>query len=147
MVIDVGPHWLVVRLGEFDALYTLDVDTAALVVLSREIDATGVTVYALDDASGIHVRSFAPVEGVQEDPVCGSGNAAVAAHVKATGLDRTVGGTYTARQGAALGRDGRIRVAIDGDDVFIGGHSVTVVDGKIGLSNTSIREAGLNGRV
>jgi PhzF family phenazine biosynthesis protein len=133
MLIDVGPHWLVARLGEFDALYSVEVDTPRLVELSKDIDATGVTVYAVDEDSEIHVRSFAPIEGVSEDPVCGSGNAAVAAHVKASGLYREVGEAYTAHQGAALGRDGRIRIAIEGDDVSIGGYSVTVVDGKIAL--------------
>lgn len=133
MLIDVGPHWVVTRLNDFDALYSLDVDAPKLVDLSREIDATGVTVYAVDKNTTVHVRSFAPVEGVFEDPVCGSGNAAVAAHVNATALYEQVGKTYTAHQGAALGRDGHIQVVIDGDDVFIGGHSVTVVDGKISL--------------
>ncbi len=133
MVIDVGPHWIVTRLGEFAALYLIDVDTPALMDLSKAVDATGVTVYAVDETSEIHVRSFAPIEGVFEDPVCGSGNAAVAAHVNATGLVETVGKTYTAHQGAALGRNGHIQVVIDGDDVSIGGHSVTVVDGKISL--------------
>ena len=89
--------------------------------------------YAVDKNATVHVRSFAPVEGVFEDPVCGSGNAAVAAHVNATALYKQVGKTYTAHQGGALGRDGHIQVAIDGDDVFIGGHSTTVVDGKIFL--------------
>ncbi len=133
MVIDVGPHWMVTRLGEFDALYAIDVNTPKLIDLSKDIDATGVTVYAVDERSEIHVRSFAPVEGVFEDPVCGSGNAAVAAHVNATGLFHEVGKAYTAHQGAALGRDGHIQIAIDGDDVSIGGYSITVVDGKISL--------------
>ena len=133
MLIDVGPHWMVTRLSDFDALYSLDVDAPKLIDLSREIDATGVTVYAVDKNATVHVRSFAPVEGVFEDPVCGSGNAAVAAHVNATALYEQVGKTYTACQGAALGRDGHIQVAIDGDDVFIGGHSATVVDGNISL--------------
>jgi PhzF family phenazine biosynthesis protein len=133
MLIDVGPHWMVARLNDFDALYSLDVDAPKLIDLSRDIDATGMTVYAVDKNAAVHVRSFAPLEGVFEDPVCGSGNAAVAAHVNATALHGKVGKTYTAHQGAALGRDGYIQVAIDGDDVFIGGHSVTVVDGKISL--------------
>ena len=133
MLIDVGPHWLVTRLKDFDALYELDVDAPKLVDLSREIDAAGMTVYAVDKRNTVHVRAFAPGDGVFEDPVCGSGNAAVAAHVNATRLYEQVGKAYTARQGAALGRDGHIQVAIEGDEVFIGGRSTTVVDGKISL--------------
>ena len=131
MLIDVGPHWVITRIEQFDSLYSIHVDAPKLIALSREINATGVTVYAVDEKFEVHVRSFAPAEGVFEDPVCGSGNAAVAAHIRATGLQGKIGSYYTARQGAALGRDGRIQVGIDGDDVTIGGHSVTVVDGTI----------------
>lgn len=133
MLIDVGPHWIVTRLLDFDALYRLRVSTEELIDLSREFEATGVTVYTLDESSRVHVRSFAPVEGVFEDPVCGSGNAAVAAHIRASGLHETIGTVYTAHQGAALGRDGRIEVKIEGEDVTIGGHAVTVVDGTISI--------------
>jgi predicted PhzF superfamily epimerase YddE/YHI9 len=38
----------------------------------------------------MYVRTFAFGEGVPEDPACGSGNAAVGAHIKDTGFDSTV---------------------------------------------------------
>ncbi|RJQ53823.1 MAG: hypothetical protein C4530_17660 [Desulfobacteraceae bacterium] len=53
--------------------------------------------------------------------------------MRATGLDGEIGKTYTARQGAALGRDGRIEVKIEGEDVTIGGHAVTAVNGMISI--------------
>lgn len=132
-LIDVGPIWLVTRLDRYDSLYSMKVDFAELNDFSRDINATGVTVYAVHDASEIHVRSFAPLEGVPEDPVCGSGNAAVAAHIKATGLHKQIGLSYTAHQGAAMGRDGHIQVGIEGEDIYIGGPAVTVVDGTLNI--------------
>jgi PhzF family phenazine biosynthesis protein len=132
-LIDVGPVWLVTHLERFDSLYPMMADMAKLEMFSREINATGVTVYAINEASEVHVRSFAPNEGVPEDPVCGSGNAAVAAHIKATGLHKKIGLSYTAHQGAAMKRDGRVHVGIEGDDVFIGGHSVTAIDGTLSI--------------
>ncbi len=133
LLIDVGPVWLATRLESVDALYAINIDPARITELSHAVKATGVTVYAVDEASEVHVRSFAPAEGILEDPVCGSGNAAVAAHVRDTGIIDLVGSTYTARQGAALGRNGKIQVRVDGDDISIGGLAVTAIDGTIYL--------------
>jgi PhzF family phenazine biosynthesis protein len=72
------------------------------------------------------VRSFAPAHGVPEDPVCGSGNLSVATYV-----GKRFGGSYVARQGMQLGRDGRVSVRIHDDGVEIGGHAVTCVDGEL----------------
>ena len=133
LLIDVGPVWLATRLESVDALYSINIDPARITELSLAVKATGVTVYAVDEASEVHVRSFAPAEGILEDPVCGSGNAAVAAHIRDSGIIDTIGSTYTARQGAALGRNGKIQVLVDGDDVSIGGQAVTAIDGTIYL--------------
>ena len=76
----------------------------------------------------IVVRSFAPADGIAEDPVCGSGNGAVAAYRLRAGqlspVDR-----YMASQGRQVGRDGHVRVRVEGDAIHIGGDCVTVVDG------------------
>ena len=90
-------------------------------------------VYAVTDKGEVDVRSFAPLVGVYEDPVCGSGNAAVGANIRASGLQQNTGSTYTARQGAALGRDGYVRVRIDDDGILVGGRAVTAIDGEIRL--------------
>ena len=66
-----------------------------------------------------------------EDPVCGSGNAVVGTHIRASKLDGVVGSEYVARQGAALGRNGEVRVRLNGIDVYIGGSCVTAIDGQI----------------
>ena len=133
LLIDVGPVWLATRLESVDALYSINIDQARITELSHAVKASGVTVYAVDKASEVHVRSFAPAEGILEDPVCGSGNAAVAAHIRDSGIIDTIGSTYTARQGAALGRNGKIQVRVDGDDISIGGLAVTAIDGTIYL--------------
>lgn len=70
--------------------------------------------------------------GAGEDPVTGSANAAIAGVLAQAG--RRPGRRYTARQGTALGRDGRI--SVDYDDagkIWIGGAAVTLVDGAIRL--------------
>jgi PhzF family phenazine biosynthesis protein len=132
-VVDVGPRWIVVAVASAVRLRALAPDLRAMAALNRETETTGVTVYAAADG-GVEVRSFAPLHGIDEDPVCGSGNASVAAHLRATGgLARYPGARYLARQGAAVGRAGEIQVAVDGDDVTIGGAAVTVIEGTIRL--------------
>lgn len=138
-VIDLGPRWIVAAVASPEILAAVAPDMRALADLNRRTATTGVTLYAFD-ATGVEVRSFAPAHGVDEDPVCGSGNAAVATHLRITGgLARFPEGRYRARQGKAVGRDGAIAVAVDGDDVTIGGLAVTVIAGTIRLPLSSPR--------
>ncbi len=77
------------------------------------------------------VRAFFPGNtGIAEDPVTGSLNAALAQWLIAAGLAPP---RYIARQGTALGRDGRVHVHQDGDDIWIGGGVVTCVEGMLSL--------------
>jgi PhzF family phenazine biosynthesis protein len=106
----------------------LDVDMAALTELGRACDITGVSVFGLEaDGGTLEVRSFAPHDGVPEDPVCGSGNGAVAYFRT---RDRRLA-DYVARQGRCIGRDGFVRVTFRSDGVWVGGHAVVCVEGTI----------------
>jgi PhzF family phenazine biosynthesis protein len=131
--IDVGPVWIVAEAPDADSVLGLEPDMARLLDLSRSLRATGVTVFgrvASGDAD-IEVRSFAPAVGVAEDPVCGSGNGAVAVFRRLHGV---AGGptTYTARQGGRTGRAGRIRVTSGADgEITVGGACVTTIEGRL----------------
>jgi PhzF family phenazine biosynthesis protein len=131
--VDVGPIWIVVDLGEANAVDTLVPDMAAIQKLSNTLQATGVTVFGRtgNPPTPLHVRSFAPAHGIPEDPVCGSGNISVAAFLRETGLLKEFGSRYTARQGMQVGRDGRVAVRVSGDAIEIGGEAVTCVDGTV----------------
>lgn len=81
----------------------------------------------------VDVRSFAPVEGIPEDPVCGSGNISVGAYLLHKGLQVKTGNTYRASQGRELGRDGYVYVEPDPEtaSINIGGHAITCIDGQL----------------
>ncbi len=132
-VVDVGPKWIVAEVEDVDALLAMTPDFAALAVLERRLAATGVTLFARrGDGHDIEVRSFAPSAGVPEDPVCGSGNGAVAVFRSRGGLLPPAGATYEARQGRAIGRDGYVAVGVDAaGHVTIGGACVTCLDGVL----------------
>jgi PhzF family phenazine biosynthesis protein len=131
--IDLGVVWIVANVRDADSVAALEPDMAAVAKLSASVDATGVTVFgrAADGISALHVRSFAPAQGVPEDPVCGSGNASVAAFLLHTGELNDFGSKYIARQGMQVGRDGQVAVRVDGDRIWIGGYAVTCVDGRL----------------
>jgi len=134
-VVDVGPVWLVASLRDAAEVGALVPDMAALAALSEAEGITGVVVFgAADDGiAELHVRAFAPAHGVPEDPVCGSGNISVGAFLAQSGLTRTYGTAYRARQGMQLGRDGRIAVRVldGGARIELGGDAVTCVDGTL----------------
>ena len=132
-VLIVGVVWLIVDLGDARAVAGLNPDLGSLGKISAETHAADVTIFGQmkDGPARLHVRSFAPALGVPEDPVCGSGNASVAAYLIHTGLISGIGTDYTARQGMNVGRDGLVAVKVAGDEISIGGYAVTCVDGTL----------------
>lgn len=131
-IVNVGPRWVIAELASLETLERLAPDLSALADYDRAHATTGLTVYAEKPDGGIAVRSFAPADGIAEDPVCGSGNGAVAAYRLKAG-QVSAGSQYTASQGRQVGRDGYVRVRIDGDAIHVGGDCVTVVEGTFFL--------------
>lgn len=133
--IDVGAIWLVVNMGEMERVAELNPDMTDLARISVDLNLSGITVFgkSRDGLSALHVRSFAPAWGVNEDPVCGSGNIAVAKFLAHSKLLSQFGSEYTARQGMQIGRDGKvsIRVSNDGEDIELGGYAVTCIEGHL----------------
>ena len=133
--VDVGAVWLVVNLGQSELVASLDPDMGLIDQLSSHLQITGITVFgrSSDGVSALHVRSFAPAQGIPEDPVCGSGNVSVAAFLSHSQLLQEFGPEYTARQGMQVGRDGKvtIRVGESGKFIELGGHAVTCIDGDL----------------
>jgi PhzF family phenazine biosynthesis protein len=128
MSIDVGPVWLVARVfGGVRELEGLRPDFAAVIAVEHRHAVTGVSLYAVDDEE-VHVRSFAPGSGIPEDPVCGSGNGAVARHLHELGHTAE---QYVARQGRCVGRDGVVHVRWHAGTLQVGGHAVRVVSGSL----------------
>ncbi|MDE2089970.1 MAG: PhzF family phenazine biosynthesis protein [Gammaproteobacteria bacterium] len=136
LLIDVGPVWIVADLGTAAAVEALHPDAASIAKLSRALGAVGITVFGRNSGDGpaLRVRSFAPAQGVFEDPVCGSGNACVAAFLMESNMLDSVGNPYSVSQGTELGRDGRVYVRVGQDRrIEIGGPAVTCVDGYLSV--------------
>jgi PhzF family phenazine biosynthesis protein len=132
-VVDVGPRWVIVELDTVDVVATLTPDLAVLAAYDRAYQTTGITLFAENGDGSITVRTFAPLDGIAEDPVCGSGNGALAAYRLHNGAV-AAGDHYLALQGRQVGRDGKVHVRIEGSDIHIGGNCVTVLDGVLRAS-------------
>jgi PhzF family phenazine biosynthesis protein len=131
-IVDVGPLWVIAELRSAHAVETLTADLTALAAYDRTHGTTGLTVFAQGGAGDVTVRSFAPTDGLMEDPVCGSGNGAVAAYRLRAGQVGD-GDRYLASQGRQVSRDGKVHVRIDGADIHVGGQCITCVDGVFRL--------------
>jgi len=133
--VTVGPTWTIVQLADAGAVLSLEPDMARLAAFDRRNRSTGVVAFgahAEGADAAMEVRAFAPSQGVNEDPVCGSGNGAVAAFVRDAGLVAAFGASYVSSQGAVVGRRGRLSIEIDTSGVIrVGGQSVTCIDGTI----------------
>ncbi|MBV8626391.1 MAG: PhzF family phenazine biosynthesis protein, partial [Paraburkholderia sp.] len=136
--IDNGAPWLLVRMQSAQACLALEPDAQALAHIAHAVGAHGLAAYgphAEDGPATLEIRCLMAGGslGLGEDPVTGSANAALAGLLTQQNL--RPGNTYTARQGTAIGRDGRIFVTYDdaAGKTWIGGSSVTVVDGTFRL--------------
>jgi PhzF family phenazine biosynthesis protein len=137
---DNGPGWKAVMLASADAVLALqpllgsesDLEIGVLGPTAGPGKVGVAGAYAAGMSPAFEVRAFFPAPGgrLAEDPVTGSLNAALAQWLIGDGLAPP---RYVAAQGAALGRAGRVRVTQEGDDIWIGGDCVAVVQGAVAL--------------
>jgi len=136
-LLDLGLSWLVCDLGDEAMVRTLQPDLAAVEALCRQIGAVGITVFGRSRNAdyALAVRAFCPADGIPEDPVTGSANAAIGAYLHESGGLDEIGNHYRVSQGREVGRDGYIDVRVDraSGDVEIGGQSITCIDGIMNL--------------
>jgi PhzF family phenazine biosynthesis protein len=133
IAINSGPVWLTFSVANKKILNNIIIDIDKTLKLSQLTGISGLNVYCIDEKASVHLRTFAPILGILEDPVCGSGNAAVAVHLKLSGMHKIVGKNYLAYQGSGMGREGIVQVITSDNDIYIGGDSVIVIDGEISI--------------
>ena len=127
-----GPRWAIVELADEDAVRNMQPDLAAIARLTDATTAVGLAVFAHSTSTQYQmvVRAFCPGDGIPEDPVTGSANAAIAAFLQKNQALRAR--RYTASQGREIGRDGRVQVEVDNlRGVWIGGQTQTVITGTL----------------
>ena len=102
----------------------------------REVGAVALFVFTFEteyESSYVHCRCFAPVFGVNEDPVTGTANGALGAFLKKHNLLKT--NNYWSEQGFELGKNGLVNVEVS-DKVKVGGYAHIAVRGTIDLADS-----------
>jgi PhzF family phenazine biosynthesis protein len=123
--VDNGPGWAGILLSSAEAVLGLHPG-----IIEQDIGVAGP--YPSGSPYAFEVRAFSPkLSGGSEDPVTGSLNASLAQWLTSTGR---AAAPYTASQGTALGREGRVHISADADGaIWVGGGTVTCVSGQVDL--------------
>ncbi|PTJ67248.1 PhzF family phenazine biosynthesis protein [Mammaliicoccus sciuri] len=132
--VNIGAEWLTLHIKNSSIVKRIEPNFEQMKNYIYE-GTTGVTIFSEnedDKDTTFEVRSFAPNEGVNEDPVCGSGNGCVAAVNELYGL--IVNKEYSNSQGECINRNGRVYIKQE-DGLKLGGISKIVIDGKIRIEN------------
>ena len=132
-VVDMGIRWLLVPMVSADAVLALQPNVSDLQRLIKHAGVTGVMPFGRlpqGESEQYEVRGLLVEYGsLTEDPITGSANACLARYFAAAGQTTD----YRVRQGTVLQRAGRVQVTFAGDEIWIGGNTVTVIDGTISL--------------
>mgnify|MGYP000051476157 CR=1 FL=1 len=124
--IDNGPGWLGLLLPDAATVLGLNPDPAVMGKLRVGV----IGAQPADAETDFEVRAFVPDLGVREDPVTGSLNAGLAQWLIGQGMAEE---RYTVTQGTAVHRSGLVRVFTREGRIWIGGESVTCIDGSVSL--------------
>jgi PhzF family phenazine biosynthesis protein len=118
-----NPGWIAALFASREEVLALQPDFAAMGHLK-----VGAVAPAPGGEADFEVRGFVPDLGINEDPVTGSLNAGLARWLIGTGRAPA---RYTAGQGTAIGRAGRIYIEQEGADIWVGGDCVTCITGDV----------------
>lgn len=135
-IVKVGPRWVVAQMKSAQDVLSCRPDVKLMQQSTDDANSIGIAIFgAHADAtcSRIEVRSFTPANGMNEDPVCGGANGAVAAFIRHTDQLGVFGQEFYATQGSTLGRSGVLRLTINGEVIRVGGVAETRIDGQIAV--------------
>ncbi|HSO15362.1 MAG TPA: PhzF family phenazine biosynthesis protein [Arthrobacter sp.] len=119
-----GPDWIGVLLESAEAVLSIRPDYVAMAGLKVGV----IGPHPAGSEPGFEVRTFIPGDAAAEDPVTGSFNAGAAQWLIRSGRAPA---SYVAAQGTVLGRAGRVHIDTAGDDIWVGGSSVSCIEGFV----------------
>lgn len=138
-LLHVGPKWVVYLAADAESCYNANPDFAQMALSNNKYGHGGIILAGKKPSSlqDYEMRAFCPADGIDEDPVCGSGSIAVIRYLQdlhkfteTTNVDIT--------QGGRLKRQGQIfcQIKANGDGEFSyisGGNTIIVIEGSINI--------------
>jgi trans-2,3-dihydro-3-hydroxyanthranilate isomerase len=134
-VASTGLPFLVIPVNFLEHLGNADPEMDAVADLAADYGATGVYAFtfdALNAASTLHARMWAPGAGVPEDPVTGTASGACGAYLRTVDAFDDLPDEMRFEQGHFVDRPGVVRVQV-GEAVRVGGRAVTALDGSLAV--------------
>lgn len=130
--VSTGLFTLPVCVKSFDVLKSMKPDFGKIKKICNKIGVGSFHVFTFDtleSSSLYHARNFAPVYGVNEDPVTGTANGAVCSYLFKNNIIKEK--RMICEQGDIIGRSGRVFVEFVDDMVRVGGRARVVQDLEI----------------
>lgn len=131
-IVSTGLFTLPVCVKSFDTLQAMKPDFDEVKAICKNIGAGSFHVFTfetIDETSAYHARNFAPIYGINEDPVTGTANGAVCIYLLKNKILKKK--NLVCEQGDIIGRSGRVFVEIDNNFVKVGGKARLVEEKEI----------------
>lgn len=144
-IVATGAPWALVEVLSRADLAALDPDFKAIAIASRSACIAGIAVFAQQDADRVYLRTFAPAEGIFEDPGCGSCMGSISAYLKAEGRAFTTESRLTFYQGDEICRPGSATVHLadnKGVNFELAGCSRKAMSGDLHLDADQMQDIG-----
>jgi PhzF family phenazine biosynthesis protein len=132
-LVDGGRRWWLAEIADEATLRAWQPDHAAIGALARASGSMGLCAFARSSAEDhqLVVRAFPAGVGIVEDPASGAANGLIAAYILHAEPHGALARGYRVSQGREIGHDAQLIVHIDGNAIWVGGRSHTVVDGSL----------------
>ena len=126
-IVSTGLFTLPICVKSLELLRTIQPDFGKIADLCRKMHVGSFHVFSfetIDPQSTYHARNFAPLYGINEDPVTGTANGAVCSYLLKNHLIKK--NNLICEQGDFIGRPGRVFVEIHDEEVKVGGKAKIV---------------------
>ena len=128
-----GRHWWLAECADEASLRQWQPDHVAIGALAKATDSMGLCVFARSSHPDYQlvVRALPAGVGLVEDPASGAANGLIAAYIAHAEPLGPLSRGYVVSQGREIGHDASLSVRIDGNTVWIGGRTNTIIDGAL----------------
>ena len=131
-IVSTGLFTLPICVTSFKVLKNIKPDFENIKKICNKIGVGSLHLFTFDtiESNSIyHARNFAPVYGINEDPVTGTANGAVCSYLLKNNITKEK--NLKCEQGDIIGRPGRVFVEIENDIVKVGGRAKIVKEKEI----------------
>jgi PhzF family phenazine biosynthesis protein len=128
-----GRRWWIAEFADEASLRAWQPDHAAIGTLAAATDSLGVCAFARSRSADyeVVVRALPAGVGIVEDPASGAANGLIAAWIAQAEPAGALARGYRVSQGREIGHDAAIAIRIEGDRIWVGGRTRTIVSGRV----------------